>query len=1000
MYPLFLVVTPWVSFAHEPKRWLEPSSTTTTANPQSCSSATVDIQAFLGITEAVQALDEWLQDTTSTTTTLDTGICTVDSSAKTTCLLDYAEGSNNATELVSALQETCTNVGGIFIQTDYVFECTSPDEPDRNIFYTSNGKPSCYASNCESSEMEGMEDEMTSQAMAQLESKFNVVCSRVRLIVSDPIYPPTLPPAQQPIDSAADPFTPPSCVDASLELMTVVWNDSIFPEPVDAAVWNVVEPTCETATNGTELCVADFSLVPANVSSTVPGNVTTGSIAQQMQNTCTATSDGVSAQMKYNLLCTATVENNTIVTRIISVTADPLCASKTFCTSQDIDEELAVQHAQRIFFDPNSTTTNSPTPMTRPSNSSSWSCTVSNLVVQTLGVTYAPTTSPSPTTSFLPPSGPTAATPAPTTAACMDQSLAWNQTNQGWHTRFEAVAVTIVPDLAVLDNEIELPDGSTTHLYSCSADPTSSTPSRNTTINLRRRQRDRQLQVSSNAQNSCQVSLYESNKTATTPRQVCQQAGGTYAEVILDLRCTSKDTGVVIQQTLVNQPTCLATNCNQLESQEVVFELNRWRLEAMRQAHPEMKCDFVEPFRLLAGVGNVDGYAWDQSLPSTVSLSDDCRDESDFMSTVISIYNEKTVIRKIFEKYVDVDPRELCFSPIPGRLGCDFDWSEFAAQTPTVGGLEGLCEANYGQFITSSVETTCYSEEDALTLFIHSNNVPNCVGWSCTAGQAERFLTTAPLVDLAMIESPYIDLGFNCSSSIANVFTPLLVSLDKRPSRPPTDPPKNAPPTLSPTILTLVNDTSDGNDGVEDETDGNNNVPESNVSTLSEEPSKSGLPVGVLVGSLVAGLFCVGLLMAWWVRKRRRAATAKRAVDKVEGEDSATRGSDEEQGGGRASGEGQFLDEYMENAMAILDNDEDPLLAPGDEPFVGVYEDEDDSDMEFSAENVEGVDVSSDHTEEGEDESENEDDGDDSSSSEDPEVSDDDETDDIQESKI
>jgi hypothetical protein len=143
-----------------------------------------------------------------------------------------------------------------------------------------------------------------------------------------------------------------------------------------------------------------------------------------------------------------------------------------------------------------------------------------------------------------------------------------------------------------------------------------------------------------------------------------------------------------------------------------------------------------------------------------VEPREECRDVTAGLNNVVEIFNSKLTSRKEFRNHIDTDLRQICGSPEPGIMECNFDWSEFP------NGLQGECDTIGGQYLESSFVTECNKEGEEL--FMINNNVPGCVGIPCSPGESQFVLKE----DHEWLADQYTEDGWMCTTAVLSVYAP------------------------------------------------------------------------------------------------------------------------------------------------------------------------------------------------------------------------------------
>lgn len=741
------------------------------------------LKEYFGVSEAFQEIDRWYS-----TQGTDV-ICTEASETKTICFMNYTAAP--------ALQDSCENVGAVFIETTSIFQCTMND--GKTLFYTSETKPNCYDASCQAAEITALENEASNLLIDNLIAGTVVSCTRVRLEISEPMYP-----------SDSGNAEPPNCQDDTNATMSKL-NDT---EAVTEKVVDAMKSACTVKENSNDSVWgnARFQNCEANF------RQMSHSISEGCQSV-----DGLYVELDYSMSCQHPSEDP----MTMSVVADPLCSSKTFCTLAQLDQ-LATNYTYRLFF------TSAP---------SEWNCTLLNIQIIDYLASASPTTSPAPTVTPAPTSAPTV-TPVPTISPA--PTLEANDGNCLKNSALLNATTSVQESLLGLSTSVDVCQLNSTNVV-------------NSTTNIRSLQSDQPCEV---------VEYVHSNDMVLNLQSICGEIDGLYAEEIFTIQCVSSDDGTVTEKRIHNKPACRYRKCNGEEMKDVLLEEWEWMRSSM-EVDGVVACD-IQNVQILARVGNIDGFLPDGSLPKEFQVSEACHQESDHLDTIIAIYNERQRIVQNFEAYTQVDMRQICTSMSPGLLHCYFDWENFA-ETNSPDNLETLCNKNGGQYLTGKFVTVCSKAADDQIMNLFSINVPECLGLSCSPGQAELYLMDA---DDSWITNQFKNEGWECKISSTSVFAPNYLTADERANL--TASPTQAPdPTGVPTTASPVSSPSIQEP---DESDPLNRPTATTVpsptdredisATSKDQDDSEGLSIGAISG-IAIGAF-VGLCLCCIAMARRR----------------------------------------------------------------------------------------------------------------------------------
>ena len=175
-------------------------------------------------------------------------------------------------------------------------------------------------------------------------------------------------------------------------------------------------------------------------------------------------------------------------------------------------------------------------------------------------------------------------------------------------------------------------------------------------------------------------------------------------------------------------------------------------------------------------------------LGEPIQPTDECQFFTNAVDGNIDIYNEKSTFQKGIIAYVNTELREICSSPEPDVLECDFDWRQIfdpeffqiynsknmdeplVADASVVKNLcmpDGQGTSGAGQYVESTFQVTC-SNEEGESLTVTNSNVPGCVGRPCSPGQAEFLFDD----DYTYVADFFITRGWDCQTEVLEVFAP------------------------------------------------------------------------------------------------------------------------------------------------------------------------------------------------------------------------------------
>jgi hypothetical protein len=352
-----------------------------------------------------------------------------------------------------------------------------------------------------------------------------------------------------------------------------------------------------------------------------------------------------------------------------------------------------------------------------------WNCTLTYTDVENFTPSSAPTISAAPSTSTAPSGAPTISsaptmsmvpTSAPIELTCLDGSIQLNETDTVMN---ETLAIQAKIDEIAFGAYCEYPLDffAVPYVVTCEVD----------------------------------YSEMEHNMTG-----ICQEQGGMYVEDTATVFCEGSDTESYL--TYVNRPACRVTKCDGNELKEIVEYEMEWLRKGLGRNEGQT-CTITN-----LGV-TIGGNAEQGDEP--VDLTEECVEESNVLGTIISVANQKQINRNDFKKYITVDLRSICSSTVPEIQRCNIDWEPFTNN------IEGTCASNGGQYVESSYTMECKSQEGT-ELFMTSENVPSCIGTSCSPGQAELYLPE----EHGWLADEYSSEGWECQTVMQDVYAPNYVA--------------------------------------------------------------------------------------------------------------------------------------------------------------------------------------------------------------------------------
>lgn len=285
--------------------------------------------------------------------------------------------------------------------------------------------------------------------------------------------------------------------------------------------------------------------------------------------------------------------------------------------------------------------------------------------------------------------------------------------------------------------------------------------------------------------------------TGNSIAELCQTANGIYVEDSLNITCASEaDSSDITRLVIKNKPSCRSKLCNADGVREVATtEFDRWMKLTLEKGLDEAFAQDVGDATILILNGThscvIESDEEDEEESIVVAVggsslaniggvpippTDQCRMFTENVNGNLEIYNQKAMFQREILDYVDVDMRQICGSTRPGRLECDFDWtevlvsSESSANTDTLKSVcmpDGTGSTGAGQYVESVFEVTCVDPQGD-RLIMNNRNVPGCIGRPCTPGQSEYLLVD----DYNFLADKFIAEGWTCTTEVISVFAP------------------------------------------------------------------------------------------------------------------------------------------------------------------------------------------------------------------------------------
>jgi len=187
----------------------------------------------------------------------------------------------------------------------------------------------------------------------------------------------------------------------------------------------------------------------------------------------------------------------------------------------------------------------------------------------------------------------------------------------------------------------------------------------------------------------------------------------------------------------------------------------------------------------------------------TITEEELCRLEfKEVNEGIIEIYNSKRKYMTYINSYTDL--RQICGSPQPNALECNFDWKEiFSSSTTTTtsnsnselksdilytdSDVKTFCRSNNGgngngieygiehpfeyQYIESTFQISCTNVEGTLVML--NKNVPGCVSLWCHPTQTQVLLKEEfETIRTQFEQENERGYGWNCTTEVVSVFAP------------------------------------------------------------------------------------------------------------------------------------------------------------------------------------------------------------------------------------
>jgi len=731
------------------------------------------------LTRQVNDLLHWTETQRST----PEAVCTRKEN-KRTCVLDYVNATGNESS------DWCLSIPAtLYVETDYILRCTNTEDRQM-IFYSILNRPACYSnfpqtdsdtditsSACyngydnkiiESIEL-GTFDELKSDLLfpnGNNDREWGFIadgfvnCDQLRFIVTEP---------QMAVVGDNEGIIL-NCSEATSQIQT-------SPEIADAVArieekLGVAIPNKDNVQMETER--SNRLLMPLPFDGSI---IDYSEVSHNISAVCEQTMNGIYLEISYDVVCGNSLQtaeagedgldNGAVEFRI---NYDPLCLSNIFCATTDFEYEAISHAASKWNSDSGSmyckivTASSSDDEDEYALNSNATTILEQKpaVVWEDFSPSQNPTETPSPTASIAPsmrptasanPTSSTAPSQNPTVVSCFDESLNLLQVASDQdeiEDETEAKRLRMATELVRVQSLLTTSEdfnGEGIEKYcSSSSERENDVEAITTTIDA-----------------LCEFNyedIIESTETEDSIASLCLDSNTLYVEDSVAITCGSVDERNPLSGTtkvmVRNKPSCRSKKCNADGVREVaIAEVQRWIKRTLEKGNADTSSS------ILAGRQSCVIDANDEDLKGgilvTLGVSDDdgpieptdqCLKDSGFLKSQIEIYNQNRIADQQFIEYLDTDLRQICGSPTPGVLVCNFDWSDLFPSTDEGTRLNCMVDKNSnsttgcggggGQYVESSFRMDCTGREGELT--INSRNVPDCIGKPCSPGQAQNLL--------------------------------------------------------------------------------------------------------------------------------------------------------------------------------------------------------------------------------------------------------------------
>jgi len=300
--------------------------------------------------------------------------------------------------------------------------------------------------------------------------------------------------------------------------------------------------------------------------------------------------------------------------------------------------------------------------------------------------------------------------------------------------------------------------------------------------------------------------------TQTSIASLCRSVDAIYVEDSVWITCTSEEkedlssptttTKVVVR----NKPSCRSKKCNADGVRELAtVEFERWIKLKLETGSAGSSSSSILLGTQSCVIDEVDqegkgGVSVTVGVASTGSgdnsptePTDQCLKGTGFVKSLIDVYNQNTIAEREFLDYVDTDLRQICGSPQPNVLECNFDWNklfpssttnmksscmpdEFYGSVTTSKNSTVGCGGSGGQYVESSFRMSCANSDG--TLSVISKHVPECIGKPCSPGQTWYLLAEKYALFTDQFVEDFGRFPWSCTVELLSVYAALFDPAD------------------------------------------------------------------------------------------------------------------------------------------------------------------------------------------------------------------------------